>query len=399
MRTAVVIAEYNPFHNGHRWQLAKMREQGIDHIAVVMSPNFTQRGTPAVFPKQIRAKAALENGADLILELPVCYAMAGAQRFAYGAVQTTCAMGCADVLCFGAEDAQLDELQQAAAALDDVNVKTALQQELRKGLTFAKARELAVKQVFGERIAGLLQKPNNILAVEYLYQLQRCDREKRIAPMAVARMGSAHDGTPVGEFASASYIRQLIAAQDWQMAKQYLPQSAYELYRQAQMGGQTADLLRGERAVLSVLRGRRKEELTQLPDCSEGIENRLYQAIRQARSLQELYDGIKTKRYPLSRVRRLVTVAFLGMPSDLHEQPPAYLRILGANGKGREILSRMKTTAVLPVSASLARLEQTSAAAQKFATLESRCTDQYFLLTEKMFPCGLDYRQGAVFLP
>ena len=184
MQIGAVIAEYNPFHKGHQWQLEQIKKQGIRHVAVIMSPDFTQRGTPAIFPKRVRAQVALQNGADLILELPVCYACAGAQGFAFGAVQLVKAMGCVDFLAFGAEDADPMLLWQAADALEHPQVQLVLREELAAGITFAKARELAVERVFGKEVSQVLQKPNNILGVEYLAQLTK---ESSIQPLPISR--------------------------------------------------------------------------------------------------------------------------------------------------------------------------------------------------------------------
>ena len=311
MKTAAVIAEYNPFHKGHAWQLSQLRQRGASHIAVVMSPDFTQRGTPAILPKRVRAAAALQGGADLVLELPVCYACAGAQGFAFGAVQLIGAMGCVDWLGFGAEDADLALLEQAANALEHPQVQLALKEELAAGITFAKARERAVRRVFGERVSQILQQPNNILAVEYLAQLRGLSPERRPQAVPLERVGNTHDGAPVQGFASASYLRGLLLAGEWEQAAEYLPDFALHLYRQAAKEGKLARMENGERAVLSALRRMSREELAALPDLSEGIENRLYAAAQKACSLEELYEQIKTKRYPLSRVRRLVLAAFL----------------------------------------------------------------------------------------
>ena len=263
MKTAAIIAEYNPFHKGHRWQIEELRAQGVTHIAVVMSPDFTQRGTPAIFPKRVRAAAALQNGADLIVELPVCYAAASAQRFAFGGVQTVCAMGCVDVLAFGAEDAELPLLQQAADALEDPEVQRQLRAQLANGITFAKARELAIREVLGQQVSDVLQKPNNILAVEYLAQLPKEGGPK---PLPLVRIGNVHDGAPKQGFASASHIRSLILGGNWEEAKEYLPSSTWELYQQAMQSGQIASMQTGERAVLSVLRRMNREQMAVLPD-------------------------------------------------------------------------------------------------------------------------------------
>ena len=363
-----------------------------------MSPEFTQRGTPAIFPKRVRARAALEHGADLILELPVCYAAATAQKFAFGAVQTICATGCIDQLAFGAEESRLNLLVQAAQSLDDRKVSEVLQREMAKGISFAAAREAAVREIFGEEISNILQSPNNILGVEYIRELNRCTKGKIPEPMVIARTGNIHDGEPVGEFSSASYLRELILQGIWDKALRYLPEDAAKQYLTTQQEGHTAFLGHAERAVLYSLRRMTKEQMCALPDLSEGIENRLWKASQTACSLQELYDQIKTKRYPLSRVRRLVLAAFLEMPCSMQEEEPPYLRILGMNQRGKELLSRMKTEAILPVSTSLKKLSQLSPKAQSFAELQGRCSDLYGLLTEKPLPAGEDYRQSAIFL-
>ena len=390
MKTAVITAEYNPFHKGHRWQLEQVRAAGASHVAVVMSPDFTQRGTPAIFPKRLRAQAALQNGADLVLELPVCYALAGAQRFAFGAVQLAAAMGCVDLLAFGAEDADLVQLRQACTALPEVveedndllyNQSVALN---------AKARERAVAAVYGEETALLLQKPNNILAIEYLCQLEKLP-DAHIQPLALGRIGNTHDGEPVGEFASASFLRGLMLEGRWEQAQQYLPQNVWQLYRQAQQDGQFTDLQLGERAVLSALRRMEQKEMAQLADLSEGLENRLYRASREACSLEQLYAAVKSKRYPLARVRRLVMNAFLQLPAQMQTMPPPYLRVLGMNERGKQILSAMKKTASLPVSTSLMKLARSTQAARQWAQVEAAACDQYSIFCQQIQASGSDW--------
>lgn len=390
MKTAVITAEYNPFHKGHRWQLEQVRAVGASHVAVVMSPDFTQRGTPAIFPKRLRAQAALQNGADLVLELPVCYALAGAQRFAFGAVQLAAAMGCVDLLAFGAEDADLVQLRQACTALQQEEVNQTIRQLLPSGITFAKARERAVAAVYGEETALLLQKPNNILAIEYLCQLEKLP-DAHIQPLALGRIGNTHDGEPVGEFASASFLRGLMLEGRWEQAQQYLPQNVWQLYRQAQQDGQFADLQLGERAVLSALRRMEQKEMAQLADLSEGLENRLYRASREACSLEQLYAAVKSKRYPLARVRRLVMNAFLQLPAQMQMLPPPYLRVLGMNERGKQILSAMKRTASLPVSTSLMKLARSTQAARQWAQVEAAACDQYSIFCRQIQASGSDW--------
>lgn len=390
MKTAVITAEYNPFHKGHRWQLEQVRAAGASHVAVVMSPDFTQRGTPAIFPKRLRAQAALQNGADLVLELPVCYALAGAQRFAFGAVQLAAAMGCVDLLAFGAENADLLQLRQACTALQQEEVNQNIRQLLPSGITFAKARERAVAAVYGEETALLLQKPNNILAIEYLCQLEKLP-DAHIQPLVLGRIGNTHDGEPVGEFASASFLRGLVLEGRWEQAQQYLPQNVWQLYRQAQQDGQLADLQLGERAILSALRRMEQKEMAQLADLSEGLENRLYRASREACSLEQLYAAVKSKRYPLARVRRLVMNAFLQLPAQMQTLPPPYLRVLGMNERGKQILSAMKRTASLPVSTSLMKLARSTQAARQWAQVEEAACDQYSIFCQQIQASGSDW--------
>ena len=390
MKTAVITAEYNPFHKGHRWQLEQVRAAGASHVAVVMSPDFTQRGTPAIFPKRLRAQAALQNGADLVLELPVCYALAGSQRFAFGAVQLSAAMGCVDLLAFGAENADLLQLRQACTALQQEEVNQNIRQLLPSGITFAKARERAVAAVYGEETALLLQKPNNILAIEYLCQLEKLP-DAHIQPLALGRIGNTHDGEPVGEFASASFLRGLMLEGRWEQAQQYLPQNVWQLYRQAQQDGQLADLQLGERAILSALRRMEQKEMAQLADLSEGLENRLYRASREACSLEQLYAAVKSKRYPLARVRRLVMNAFLQLPAQMQTLPPPYLRVLGMNERGKQILSAMKRTASLPVSTSLMKLARSTQAARQWAQVEAAACDQYSIFCQQIQASGSDW--------
>ena len=189
MRIGGVVAEYNPFHNGHAYQLMELRQAGATHIAVVMSGNFVQRGEPALLDKWTRAEAALLCGADLILELPLPYGAATAERFAFGAVSLLEGLGCVDLLGFGCESGDLPALQRAARAVEDPEVYEAVRERMAEGISFAAAREEAVRERWGEA-GDALRRPNDILAVEYLRQLGRLGSP--IRPVAVGQIGRAH---------------------------------------------------------------------------------------------------------------------------------------------------------------------------------------------------------------
>lgn len=388
MKCAVIIAEYNPFHNGHQWQIQKLRELGYTHIAAIMSGDFVQRGAPAVFPKSNRTKMALQGGVDLIIELPLPYACATAQRFAFGAVRLADAMGCGDVLCFGSECGHLEPLQQAVSVLELPQLKDQLQHFLAQGMSFAKARTLAVSALSSPEIAALLEEPNNTLGIEYLLQLRQLHSD--LIPLTLPRNSVSHhqEGSQEG-FASASYIRQLLLQKQQNQAVSLVPAINSSLLSQS-------PVVMDPRIVLSRLRSLEKEQLSHLPDCSEGLENRIYQAIRDSVCIEELWEKTKTKRYSLARIRRLTMAAFLQMDDELHRQSPPYLRVLGFNSKGQELLAKMRKTSTLPVSGSLADLAATSDLSKRFAQTESRSVDLYNLFESELKPCGQDFRFSPI---
>ncbi|MBP1580966.1 MAG: nucleotidyltransferase family protein, partial [Oscillospiraceae bacterium] len=200
---------------------------------------------------------------------------------------------------------------------------------------------------------------------------------------------SHHDKTAQEGFASASHIRSLLLQGQLEEAKELVPESCHSLL-------DTSPVSVDDRIVLARLRTLSKEQLASLPDCSEGLENRLYQAIRDSISLEEIWDKTKSKRYSLARIRRLCMNAYLSVEGDLHQQLPPYLRVLGFNEKGREILAAMRKSAKLPVSSSLADLSSVSDLSQRFASLEAQSVDLYNLFEAEQKPCGQDYRFSPI---
>ena len=394
MIAAAVVAEYNPFHNGHARHLAQTRKAGATHIAAIMSGNFTQRGSAAIAEKRVRAAAALRGGADLVLELPLPYAMATAQRFAAGAVSMAVGMGCIDLLSFGSESGYLTLLKAAAEAVDNPAVCARMSEHLKTGVTFARARQLAVSETCGDEVADRLASPNDSLAVEYLRAL----RGSSIIPFAVQRTGAAHDGAASdGHTASASFLRALLRDGHTAEAVALMPQACAQTLAQAYSEKLAPfDDAGLDRVILGVLRRMTPEELSRLPDLSEGLENRIAAAIRSACSLDEVYALAKSKRYPAARIRRVVMAAFLGLEGALGDRGAPYLRVLGFNARGRELLTRMKETATLPVSESLAYLRGLGGDAKAFAEQEARATDLYLLGLPEVRPCGYDYTKPAV---
>lgn len=375
MKTAVIIAEYDPFHYGHKYLIDQTRAAGATHIAAVMSGSFTQRGGVAVFDKYTRTKTALENGVDLIIELPARYSLTSAAGFARGAVGIANELRCADMLSFGSESGDIDALKEASGAVEYTVHSEKFEKYIRSGLSYPAALQKALLKFYTDDVAELITSPNNTLAIEYLNALDSFG--SRIQPFTVERYGAAHDSAEDGEFISGSAIRKLIAA-----GKDY---SKYAPVTDAP----AAEISRLERAILATLRGLRPADLDRIADCAGGLGDRLFKAIRKGNSLSGIYFMAKTKRYTLARIRRALLCAFLGIDKDFSREKPAYIRVLGMNEHGKEILSNANTP--LPIDTSLKALSETSPAARRQAEAEARITDLYSLAFAEPLPCGVDF--------
>ena len=400
MKIVGLITEYNPFHNGHLYHIKEsLRVTGADAAVVVMSGDYVQRGTPAIMPKRIRAEMALMCGAGAVFELPVCYATGSAELFALGSVSLLESLGIVDSICFGSECNDLPILEQLAELLleEPEAYQILLKDYLKQGMSFPRARQEAILSYTEDpRFAEILRNPNNILGIEYLKAAHRLGFSPQWA--AIPRKGAGHDqhGEEKG-LMSASYVRHLLEAGDWSEAQKGLPEICLPLYQQAFVSGVAPVRLGNlERNMLALLRTRPLDWLKNLPDVSEGLENRLYAGIRQARSIVELYQLVQTKRYPQSRARRMALHGFLGVTASMQKIRPPYLRILGIGFGGEEILRQMKKTAVIPFSQSLARLSEESEDAKRFAQLEAAATDQYVLGMPKPLPCGWEFTAPVV---
>ena len=389
LRTAAVIAEFNPFHRGHAYLLRRCRELGADCVLAVMSGNYVQRGGPAVFDRALRTKAALLCGADLVVELPLPFAMATAERFAYGAVSLLKGLGMdqRDLLVFGSEAGSMEALTLAAGHCAAAEASPLFRRFLEEGDSFASARQRAVEALCPAS-GELLRQPNNALGVEYLRKLEQL--ECPMVPYTLPRRGADHHSdTPREGFASASLLRRGVLEGRWEEIAGFFPRQAAEVFREGLSQAAVPEL--GERAVLCRLRTLERESLSRLPDCSEGIENRLWKSIRQACTFGQLCDMMKTKRYPMARVRRLVYSAFLQLDGELCRQAVPYCRPLGFTRRGEALLARWKGEASIPVAHSLKRLEESGELCRRFAQAEAAADDLYSLFQPSPRPCGAAY--------
>ena len=397
-KLAGIIAEYDPFHNGHAWQLQQAKALGAQRVAVAMSCGLTQRGALPLLPENVRVQAALTCGADLVFALPAPYACSGAECFARAGVQLLAAAGC-DALVFGAETPDAALLMEAARVLSGAEYRTALKARLAAGArSFAAARQAAVEAVCpGTGLAALLNKPNNNLAVEYCKAILELGTS--LVPIPLPRQGAGHGQALTetgGQFASASALRTLWQNGGADAAAPYVPAEVLPLYREAFAAGQYTDLAAAQRCQLALLRSRcaGTAPFAQVRGISEGLEHRLEAAVRSSTTHAELLDSLTTVRYPRARMRRLAMDAALGYSADASPALPPYLHLLGAQ---KDALPLLKAAA-LPVSHSLARLAEQNAPCRAVVDAQLRACDFGALCRKKPEPMGGALRQKIIFL-
>ena len=356
-----IICEYNPLHLGHRKQILRIREEfGPDcGVICLMSGNYVQRGMPAVLDKTLRARAALACGADLVLELPVTGVLSSAEGFAAAGVRILSPL--CDRLCFGTETGTADGLMQTAEVLLSDEFPLHLRTELDKGLSFPAAREAALRAM--GHSAGLLAKPNDILAVEYCKAILA--QGSTMAPFPILRQGNYHSPLPDGDNPSATAVRTLMLQSGLWL--DYVPQEARALFRDAPMHSLEA----GERAILGRLRTMTDAEFEALPYGSEGLWRKFMHACRSKASLEGILAETKSRRYTRTRLDRMVMCAFLGLTREELASAPPYTRVLAFNDRGRAILAENRKGPPLINAGQKTRLP--------FEQLEGRIEDLYGL--------------------
>ena len=339
-----VVGEFNPLHLGHVEHFKKSRDllSTDAPIVCVMSGDFVQRGEPACFDKHTRAAMAVRCGADLVFELPLPWSLASAERFALGAVGLLDDLGVVTHLSFGSEAGSLAPLTALAiAAADEANLER-VRQEMAGGMSFAAAREKVLHQTLGPE-ARLLESPNNILAVEYLKALLAL--HSPMEPITTARTESQHDRHSDGAVRSAGQLRSMQA--EGRPITSHVPAEAEQLMaaqRAAGRGPVTTERL--EQALMSRLRLLSAEDFCALPDATEGLGNRFYAAARDEGAVMGVLSAVKTKRYPLSRLRRMALCAALGVRAGMAEGNVPYARLLASTERGRALLRQVRMNVV-----------------------------------------------------
>ena len=394
MRAVGIVAEYNPFHKGHEYQIRRIREMFGDNtpVVVALSGDFVQRGGAAVFSKFARAEAAVRCGVSLVLELPLPWCMSSAEAFARGGIGLLQAAGVVDSVCFGSECGDTEPLRRCAGILDSPEYSQILRDELKKGLSFAAARENSVRALAGD-LGTILGFPNDILGVEYFRAAESMGFN--VDFVTIARNGTAHDAP-----GSASDLRcRMEEGAHWM---EDIPPEAAAVFAREIREGRGPVLPEDLRIPLvSRLRACAKKDFASVPDGGEGLENLLYDASRSENSPEEMAMAAKSKRYALSRLRRMIYSAALGICEDMTREIPPYIRVLALDEKGAELLREMKNAAKLPILTKPAHIRRLGETAQDIFALGSGAHDLYVLGYRDMAQQtgGGDYRTGPYIHP
>lgn len=344
-----IIAEYNPFHNGHLYHLEKSKKlTGCDYTIAIMSGNFTQRGSTSIIDKWEKTKMALSNGIDLVIELPTLYSISSGENFADGAIKILNSLNIVDYLSFGTEVQDINILNKIAEILykEPNEYKSILAAELKKGISFPKARENALFVYSGnsEEYLNILSCPNNILGIEYLKALKKY--ESSIKPICIPRFESEHNSYSFSSnIASSTAIRNFVKNKNFDTIKNLIPIDTYNiLMNNLKNGYIVPDLSIFEKEIIYVLRKLSIDEIANLPDVSEGLEFNIKNAANSCNTLYELISLIKSKRYTQTRIQRILLYALLGVTKNdmrIAKNTVPYVRVLGFTSNGKNIISEI----------------------------------------------------------
>lgn len=415
-----IIAEYNPFHNGHLYHLeASKKLTDADYTVAIISGNFTQRGSTSIVDKWSKTKMALENGIDLVIELPVLYSISSAENFADGAIKILNSLGIVNYLSFGSETSDISVLSNIANILcsEPEEYKNLLSIELSKGLSFPKARENALldyiknsddivpenRIIDFEMYSKVLSSPNNILGIEYLKALKKY--KSSIKPVCISRFKAEYNSSNFSEnIASATAIRELIKNKNFDTIKTVIPlESSSVLMDCINSGCVVPDLNRFEKEIIYTLRKMSIEEIANIPDVSEGLEFSIKKAANSCNNINEFLDIVKSKRYTITRLQRILLYALLSISkenmqlSKKVEKP--YIRVLGFNDNGKKLVSEIATkNPELKLITSVKKFVDSNSNKdlQIIFDKDVLATDMYSLAFENNSLANLDFKNSVI---
>lgn len=409
-----VVVEYNPFHNGHQWHINEAKKQsGCPTVVGVMSGNFVQRGEPAMFDKWARAEMAVRGGVDLILELPTVFAVRSAQDFATGGIRLLQSLGIVSHICFGAEHADLTLLKKIATATAEAEISRRLHFYLKAGSTYAAALGHALTECY-QVSPEIIKSPNNILAIEYLRAIENF--APQLIPLPIMRQQSQYNDTLLtAPFASATAIRHTLLDKmcNNEEINSAIPLSTTTLIQNLineQRGPVTLSSLSS--IILAQLRRASLENLAQVPGVSEGLHYKIRDCALQAGNTTQLLSLLKSKRYPYTRLQRILIHALLGTTQAqlavFDPLGPLYGRVLAFNQQGRRLLKQMTEQSRVPIITktthfltSRQRGNQELTPLQQMLAIDTIASDLYTLgMPAAKWNIGAwDFRYSAVYIP
>ena len=391
MKICAIVAEYNPFHNGHKYQIEEIkRKTDADIIIAIMSGNFIERGLPASFDKWARAKMAIENGIDIVIELPTLYATASAEYFAHGAVSTLDKLNCVDYIAFGVKN-EFEELFNKISNVltyEPDEYKEELTKELNTGLSFPAARSKALQKYFKNEynpdlVEEIMQDSNNILAIEYLKALNR--NHSTISPIFIKRTGTDYNSLEINNgICSSTAIRNILKNDDLKTLDEVMPENALKILKEEiDYGKIPMQLENFEKEIMFSLRKISSEDLAKIADVGEGLENVIKKSILSSYDIETLIENIKSKRYTRTRVQRILLHVLLNINEDLlkeYRDDPQYARILGVSKNGKNLLSQVTNASSIPIITSVTKfINDANDKQKKLLQLDIEATNIYTL--------------------
>lgn len=396
MKVTGIVAEYNPMHNGHLKHIELCKKfAGSEAIVAVLSGNFVQRGMPALLDKWTRAKIAINNGIDLVIELPAVYSLSSAEFFGAGSVGLLNSLGIIDNLCFGSEFADIDKMLKIAEVLinEPKEYKSILKMQLDLGNNFSSARNIALNEFYKEDISSFMQNSNNILGIEYCKALIKLNSS--IVPVAVKRIGSDYNQDNLSKFSSATSIRKYLkSSEDIEELKNHVPVDVFNILTERKYDNSITEA----QNMMTYIKYKfytSANSLRNIPDVSEGIEKRIFSSLENFSNFEELVLNIKTKRYAYSRISRILCQFYAGFDSYntdvLRKSTPSYARILGFNKKGASLLRKASKTSSIPLITKVKKGRYES------LDMDIQATNAYSLISSNV-KYNQDFYRGPVIL-
>lgn len=406
-----IVAEYNPFHNGHFYHMQESKKiTEADSCICVISGNFTQRGEPSIVNKWAKTYMALCCGADLVIELPTIYSISSAENFASGAIKIFDSLKIVTDISFGAECNDLATLNNIANVFysEPANYKTILNHELKRGLSYPMARENAVLMYLNDikRYANVLSNSNNILAIEYLKALKQ--QKSMIQPNIVPRKNVYYnDQKIVDDFASATAIRKLMLNREYAEVRKVVPRSTYQIIGEEYKKNHIIlGIKKYEKEIIYALRVMPIEEIQNLPDVNEGLEFAIKKAVSETNDIEELIEKVKSKRYTQTRIQRILLYVLLGITKkdmeDSKKMVP-YVRVLGFNSRGKILISEImnqnpKLNMITSVGKYVNKKMPKNKQLTRMLDLDINATNIYTLGYGGESKANLDYTQNMIII-